>query len=47
MTAPDLVQVRCPYCGRLAAEVSSGSKVRKRCERCRRYFEVTVTAEPT
>jgi len=47
MTANGLVPVRCPYCSRLAAEVSPGTKVRKRCERCRRYFELTVADAST
>jgi len=34
-----LLQVRCPYCNRLAAEASEGSVLRVKCSRCGALFE--------
>lgn len=37
-----LLQVRCPNCGKLAAEAALGSRLRVKCSRCRQMFEVRV-----
>jgi phage FluMu protein Com len=42
-----LVPVRCPYCNRLAAEVSEGASVRVKCGRCGRLFELDAGASAT
>ena len=41
MSTP-LIQVRCPFCNRLAAEATPGSRLRVKCVRCGRMFDVTT-----
>jgi phage FluMu protein Com len=33
------VQVRCPYCGRLAAQATPSSQLRVKCVRCKRLYD--------
>ena len=40
----ELVSVRCPYCGRLAAKVSVGATVESKCSRCGALFEREANA---
>lgn len=39
-TVGKLIPVRCPFCHRLAAEISAGAQLRVKCSRCREFFEV-------
>jgi phage FluMu protein Com len=43
MSRERMVQVRCPKCHKLAAEVSEGAAARVKCSRCAFLYERTGT----
>ena len=43
----DLLQVRCPYCRKLAVRASRGARLEVKCARCGAMFEAALSDRPS